>query len=59
MKVYNWFRMDADKLQARSVALEELRKQPEKDGPHLLVLEKTHMCRDELLRAHFVRCLVR
>lgn len=44
VKVNNWFRMDADKLQARSVALEELRKQPEKDGPHLLVLEKRHTC---------------
>lgn len=50
--------MDADELQARSVALEELRKQPEKDGPHLLVLERTHMCEDELLRPHFVPSFV-
>lgn len=57
MKVNNWFRVDADELQAGSVALEELRKQPEKDGPHLLVLgeEKTHTCAGGLLRAHFVR----
>lgn len=34
--------MDANELQARPVALEELCKQPEKDGPHLLVLEHTH-----------------
>lgn len=27
-------------LQARPVALEELSKQPEKDSPHLLVLER-------------------
>lgn len=58
VKVNNWFRMDADELQARSVALEELRKQPEKDGPHLLVLEQTHMCRDELLRSPFFLSLV-
>lgn len=45
VKVNNRFRMDADELQARPVALEELCKQPEKDGPHLLVLEhrtRTH-----------------
>lgn len=59
VKVNNWFRMDADELQARSVALEELRKQPEKDGPHLLVLEWTHMCGDKLLRSHFVLSFVR
>jgi len=34
--------MDADELQARPVALEELCKQPEKDRPHLLVLARTH-----------------
>lgn len=33
--------MDADELQARPVALEELCKQPEKDGPHLFVLART------------------
>lgn len=54
VKVNNGFRMDADELQARSVALEELRKQPEKDGPHLLVLQGAHMCEDELLGSHFV-----
>lgn len=42
VKVNNGFRMNADKLQARPVALEELCKQPEKDRPHLLVLEHTH-----------------
>lgn len=41
VKVNNGFRMDADELQARPVTLEELCKQPEKDGPHLLVLEHT------------------
>lgn len=35
----NRFRVDTDELQAGPVALEELCKQPEKDGPHLLVLE--------------------
>lgn len=35
--------MDPNELQARSVALEELCKQPEKDGPHLLVLEHKHV----------------
>lgn len=35
--------MDADELQTGPVALEELRKQPEEDGSHFLVLEKTHM----------------
>lgn len=40
VKVNNRFRMDADELQARPVALEELCKQPEKDSPHLLVLKK-------------------
>ena len=43
VKVNNGFRMDADELQARPVALEELCKQPEKDGPHLLVLEHTQL----------------
>lgn len=42
VKMNNGLRMDADELQARPVALEELCKQPEKDGPHLLVLEHTH-----------------
>lgn len=40
VKVNYRFRMDADELQARPVALEELCKKPEKDGPHLLVLKK-------------------
>lgn len=34
--------MDADELQTRPVALEKLCKEPEKDSPHLLVLENTH-----------------
>lgn len=42
VKVDHRFRMDADELQAGPVALKELCKQPEKDGPHLLVLEHTH-----------------
>lgn len=42
VKMNHRFRMDADELQARPVALEELCKQPEKDGPHLLILEHTH-----------------
>lgn len=42
VKVDHGFRMDADELQAGPVALKELCKQPEKDGPHLLVLEHTH-----------------
>lgn len=33
--------MDADELQAGPVALEKLCKEPEKDSPHLLVLENT------------------
>lgn len=46
VKMNNWFRVDADELQARPVALEELCKQPEKDGPHLLILEHgTHKTR--------------
>lgn len=42
VKMNNRFRMNADELQTGPVALEELCKQPEEDGPHLLILEHTH-----------------
>lgn len=67
VKVNNRFRMDADELQARSVALEELCKQPEKDSPHLLVLKKkTHrqtnlikqLCHKCSMINHFCNSLV-
>lgn len=38
VKVNYRFRMDADKLQAGPIALEELCKQPKKDGSDFLVL---------------------
>lgn len=38
MKVNYRLRMDADKLQAGPIALEELCKQPKKDGSDFLVL---------------------
>lgn len=52
VKMNNRFRMDADELQARPVALEELCKQSEKDGPHLLILEHTHACMHERTHAY-------
>lgn len=45
--------MDADELQARPVALEKLCKEPEKDGPHLLVLENTHRPSNSYSEASF------
>lgn len=40
VKVNHGFGMDANELQARPVALEELCKQAQEDGPHFFILER-------------------